>query len=233
MGRSGPHPALVPQAGGAVRGFALRAFVVVLFAIAMANLEAAVVVYLRQALSVSPSDITGLSRATASSGLVGIETGREGATLVMLAAVGWLAGRSWPERLAWTAVAFGAWDIAYYAWLWIFSGWPSTLDTWDLLFLIPAPWVGPVWAPVAVSTALVGFGLAVAGRIRAGGRVLVMRGQAAAGVLGGLLVVASFLADAGDVMQGGQPTPFAWPVFATGLVVASLGALDALRRGRS
>ena len=86
----------------------------------------------------------------------------------MIGAVGWIAGRQPLERLAWAAVVFGAWDIGYYFWLWVFSGWPSSLGTWDLLFLLPLPWVGPVWAPVIVSLALVGFGLRWSARYRAG-----------------------------------------------------------------
>ena len=76
----------------------------------------------------------------------------------MIGAVGMLAGRTSVERLAWSAVVFGAWDIGYYAWLYVFSGWPPSLGTTDLLFLIPVPWVGPVWSPVAVSVTLVGVG---------------------------------------------------------------------------
>src|SRR6476659_9653054 len=40
-----------------------------------------------------------------------IELGREGATLVMLAAVGWAAGRNGRRGFAAFLVAFGAWDV--------------------------------------------------------------------------------------------------------------------------
>ena len=69
---------------------------------------------------------------------------------MIIAAVGLLVGRTWVERLAWSAIVFGAWDIGYYAWLHVFSGWPPSLDTTDLLFLIPVPWAGPVLSPVLV-----------------------------------------------------------------------------------
>jgi len=55
------------------------------------------------------------------------EVAREAATLVMIAAVGWLAGRSPTERLAWAAVVFGTWDITYYLGLWLVIGWPESL----------------------------------------------------------------------------------------------------------
>ena len=91
----------------------------------MAFLESAVVVYLQRALGIDPRALFPLRDPAVTGDLAFIEVGREAATLAMLAAVGWLAGRSGLERLAWTAVAFGTWDILYYAWLWVFIGWPS------------------------------------------------------------------------------------------------------------
>jgi len=206
------------------------AAVVIAYAVAMAFLESAVVVYLQRALGVDPRALFPLRDPAVTGDLALIEVGREAATLVMLGVVGWLAGRSGLERLAWTAVAFGTWDILYYAWLWAFIGWPSSLDTWDLLFLLPVPWTGPVWAPVAVSLALVGFGLAAAGRLRAGRAVRVGRAQVAAGVAGGLVVSVSFCWNALLVLDGGVPTAFPWPVFAAGLAFAAWGATTALQR---
>src|SRR5258708_38763230 len=46
---------------------------------------------------------------------------------------------------------FGIWDLVYYAILRLLTGWPGSLATWDILFLIPLPWVGPVWAPATVA----------------------------------------------------------------------------------
>jgi hypothetical protein len=147
----------------------------------------------------------------------------------MIGSVGWLVGRRGLERLAWAAVIFGIWDIGYYFWLWVFSGWPTSLATWDLLFLIPVPWAGPVWAPVAVSVALVAFGLALAGRYRAGLRA--RAGAAALGALvaGGVIVVASFVLNAGVVLEGGTPTDFAWPVFFAGMGIGVASAVTILR----
>ena len=34
--------------------------------------------------------------------------------MVMLLAAAYLAGRTWPERLAYWLAAFGVWDIFYY-----------------------------------------------------------------------------------------------------------------------
>jgi hypothetical protein len=215
------------------RQFVAAALAVMAFAAAMAYLESAVVVYLRAALGLEPGVIFPLSEPVALGSFAGIELGREAATLVMLAAVGWLAGRSAIERLAWTAVAFGTWDILYYAWLWVFVGWPPALDTWDLLFLIPVPWAGPVWAPVAVSVALVGFGLWAALRVRRGGRVAVGPWQVLGGIAGGVLVVVSFTLQAGEILAGGLPHDYAWTVFVAGMAVAMVAALSALLPGRN
>lgn len=216
---------------GTRRAFAARAAVVLAFGIAFGYVEAAVVVYFQGALGLAAGRLFPLQEASGEAGrLVAIEAGRELATLVMLAAVGMLAGRRPLERLAWAAVAFGAWDIAYYGWLHVFLGWPPDLGTWDVLFLVPAPWVGPVWAPVTVSLALVGVGVAAARRLRGGGELAIAAWQVAAGLAGGVLVVASFLAGAPNAMAGGTPSGYPWPLFAAGMLLAGAAALAALRR---
>ncbi len=203
---------------------------VVAYAVAMAYLESAVVVYLRQALGVATGEVFPIDMESELSGWLGwIELGREAATLVMISALGLLVGRSGLERLAWAAVIFGIWDIGYYVSLWVFSGWPTSLATWDLLFLIPVPWAGPVWAPVAVSVGLVSFGLALAGRYRAGLRPRAGIAPLGALVAGGVVVVVSFILNAGVVLEGGTPTDFAWPLFAAGMGIGVVAAVAILR----
>ena len=91
-------------------------------------------------------------------GIAPAEVVREAATLVMLLAVGGLAGRSWRSRLGYALVAFGVWDIFYYVFLKIITGWPHSLLDWDILFLIPLPWWGPVMAPVSIALVMLGVG---------------------------------------------------------------------------
>jgi hypothetical protein len=201
------------------------------YALAMAYLESAVVVYLRQAVGVPTPSVFPVDFSRAAGSLALIELGRELATMMMIGAVGWIAGRSPLERLAWAAVIFGLWDIGYYAWLWVFSGWPTGLGTWDLLFLLPVPWAGPVWAPVTVSLGLIGFGLAVAARLRAGRSLALSRARFALLLLGGLVVVVSFTLNAGVVLSGGTPSSFAWPVFVAGMAIGVFAAADAMRPG--
>lgn len=202
---------------------------IALYAVAMAYLEAAVVVYLRAALGVPTGSVFPIDLSPHGEPFGWIEVGREGATLAMIGAVAWIAGRSPLERLAWAGVVFGIWDIGYYGWLWVFSGWPPSVGTWDLLFLLPAPWAGPVWAPIAVSVALIGFGLACAGRLRSGGSVRLGRRHLGALLLGGGIIIASFLLNAGVVLGGGTPTSFAWPIFVAGMGIGMAAAWIALR----
>jgi hypothetical protein len=210
--------------------FRATAVAVLGFALAMACVEGAVVVYLQLALGAKVGAIFPLRPAIEAGDLVLIEAGREAATLVMIGAIGNLVGRTGLERLAWGAIVFGTWDLCYYAWLQVLSGWPGSLGTVDLLFILPIPWVGPVWSPVAVSAALIGVGLAAASTVRSGRRLIVTRRHWAAGLGGGLLVVLSYTLDTSRLFSGGMPGPYPWPLFAGGMLLALVAAVDALRR---
>ncbi len=211
--------------------FLATAIVVLAFGIAMGYLEATVVVYLRAALGLDAAVPVPVAQPGEFDAYAGIEIARELATLVMIAAVGWLAGRSWLERLAWAAVVFGTWDIVYYAGLWLTIDWPPALDAWDVLFLVPMTWIGPVWAPMAVSTALVGFGLAAAARLRAGREIAIGRRGMVIALAGGGLVILSFLVDADRVVAGDTSPWSAWPLFWLGMVLTAAAAVMAFWRG--
>ncbi|MFL5518613.1 MAG: hypothetical protein ACJ8DJ_20850, partial [Gemmatimonadales bacterium] len=122
----------------------------------MAYVEAAVVVYLR---AIYYPHGFAFPLAPMAPDTVAIEIGREAATLVMLLGVAMLAGTERRDRFLTFWVSFGVWDLFYYVWLWLLVGWPPSLLTWDVLFLIPVPWTGPVLAPVTVSILLVVGGL--------------------------------------------------------------------------
>lgn len=129
---------------------------VVIYAIGMAWVESAVVFYLRTMIDriepyqPNPLPVIG--------GFASVELPREFATLVMLFAVGFLAGKTWRARLGYFALAFGVWDIFYYVFLKIMCGWPHSLLDWDVLFLLPMPWWGPVLAPVLIALLLILWG---------------------------------------------------------------------------
>lgn len=202
------------------------AVVVVAFGVAMGYVEAAVVVHLRSAIETG-SVVAAQDPATFGT-FEAVEISRELATLVMIAAVGWLAGRSRLERLAWAAVVFGTWDIVYYVGLLLAIGWPPSLETWDVLFLVPVPWVGPVWAPIVVSAALVGSGLTAAWRLRTGRPILAGPIRTIAAVAGGGLVIVSFLVDTNRVIAGDSSAWTGWPVFWVGMALATAATISAL-----
>ena len=164
-----------------------RLTVVAVFAVAMAFLEAAVVVYLRAVFHITgelvasapgPKDIwfsvpyftllkpAALVSVLPQSQIAYLEVARETATIVVLLCVGWLAGRDSKSRAAFFLYAFGVWDIGYYAFLRAVIGWPGSLKTLDVLFLIPGPWVAPVFVPVAISAVMI-----------AGALLLLLRGE--------------------------------------------------------
>jgi hypothetical protein len=116
-----------------------------LFSVAFGVEEAIVVLYLRK-ISVDLAQYVGH-----------LEVAREICTVVVLGTVAWLASGRPEERLRNFLIAFGAWDIAYYVALWSLSGYPR-LSSQDVLFLIPIPWIGPVWAAMAFATVLMLIG---------------------------------------------------------------------------
>jgi hypothetical protein len=125
---------------------------VTVFAIAMAFLETAVVIYLRKLYYPGgfefPLKIIDQDVAIT-------EFIREIATLIMLAGIGFFAGRNNIERFAFFIFSFAIWDIFYYVFLYLLLGWPASLFTWDVLFLVPVTWVGPVLAPVINSLTMI------------------------------------------------------------------------------
>ena len=120
-------------------------FWVALFAIAMGYLESAVVVYIREIYY--PEGFSFPLKVLDNHILI-TEIFREAATLVMLIGIGIVAGRSPIERFGLFIYSFGWWDIFYYVFLKVLIDWPESLLTWDILFMLPTTWVGPVIAPL-------------------------------------------------------------------------------------
>jgi hypothetical protein len=216
-----------------------------LFGTAFGYLEAAVVTYLRSLHEPArqrfypgrpPADLFPLLTLDQLHGsgpeqtqTLAVEIGREAATIIMLAAIALTIARNAGEWAAAFVIAFGIWDITFYIFLKVLLDWPASLFTWDILFLIPVPWVGPVLAPVLVSIVMIAAG------------VLHLRGQAhgkpvrigaahwSGILLGATVIVISFAMDYAHIMQGGLPRQFNWWVFATGLALGSLSYFRAAR----
>jgi hypothetical protein len=123
-----------------------------LFGIAMAHLEGVVVVYLRKALGMLDSESNKESIEKFPDRYLKIEMTREAATIVMLVVIAYLTGGSWIEKGVFFLWTFAFWDLFYYLSLYILIKWPPKLTTIDVLFLIPKPWIAPVWFPIGVSS---------------------------------------------------------------------------------
>jgi len=138
-----------------------------LFGIAMAHFEGVVVVYLRKALGLLDSESNKESLDKFPKRYFHIEISREAATIIMLVVIAFLVGTTWTEKGVFFLWTFAFWDLFYYLSLYILIKWPPSLTTIDVLFLIPKPWIAPVWFPVGVSsmTIVVIFILAIFGII--------------------------------------------------------------------
>jgi hypothetical protein len=159
------------------------------FGVAFAMVETAVVIYLRALYY--PEGFAFPLRMI-SPGLIGVEIAREAATMLLLLSMAIIAGRKLKASFAWFIYAFAVWDIFYYILLWVFLGWPQSLLTWDILFLIPFTWVGPVIAPVINSLMMIALAMII---IRYG-KQLVMKTRHWIGlILGALIVIASYTED--------------------------------------
>jgi hypothetical protein len=126
------------------------------FSVAMGFLETSVVVYLR--MLYYPSGFA-FPLQPIHPQIALIEFLREAATIIMLLGAGVLAGKNFPQRLAGFLFSFAVWDITYYVFLKLLLDWPASLFTWDILFLIPVPWVGPVIAPCLVAVCMIWLAL--------------------------------------------------------------------------
>jgi len=122
------------------------------FAIAMGFLEAIVVVYLRKIYYPWGFDFP---LQAISSGMLSLELYREICTMVMLVIIALIAGKNRLQKFTWFIYCFAIWDIFYYVGLKLFLNWPPSLLTWDILFLIPVPWISPVLAPVVCSLTMI------------------------------------------------------------------------------
>jgi hypothetical protein len=130
----------------------VKLILLAIFGIAMAHLEGVVVVYLRKALGMLDSESNKESLEKIAPSYLKIEITREAATIIMLVVIACLVGNSWPERGIFFLWTFAFWDLFYYLSLYILIKWPPTLKTIDVLFLIPKPWIAPVWFPIGVSS---------------------------------------------------------------------------------
>lgn len=195
--------------------------IVMVFAIAMAWVESASVYYLRALVDrIEPYQANPLPINDA---LGYVELWREAATLVMLATLGALAGRTWRRRIGYAAIAFGTWDIFYYVFLRIMTDWPATLLDWDILFLLPLPWWGPVLAPVSIALLMIVWGTLATQSTDDAPDARPPWVLAGVGIA---MALAIFMTDAWRALPQGRdavmevlPTAFNWPLFWVALLL--------------
>jgi hypothetical protein len=217
------------------RAWKRTVFALLLFGAAFGYLEAAVVSYLRilhepARLRFYPGRPSGdlfplltLEQLRQSGSVqtqtLSIEVGREAATIVMLAAIALAVAGNAGEWAAAFVIAFGAWDVMFYVFLKVLLGWPASVFTWDVLFLIPVPWTGPVLAPVLVSVAMIAAGIWHLRREAEDEPVRLGRAHWAGMLAGAAVIVFAFAMDYPRIMSAGMPQRFNWLLFGFGMLI--------------
>jgi hypothetical protein len=194
---------------------------VAIFAVAMAYVESAVVVYLR--VIFHPEGFTFPLKKIVNDRNIIVEVYREAATIVMLTTVAALAAKKFWERFGYFIIAFGVWDIFYYVWLKVLLDWPASIFDWDVLFLIPMTWIGPVIAPVSVSMIMIVCGVLLVYSSSKGAEfkpvfisyILLLAGTGA--------LLYSFISDTNATINLEMPKPYRYDLLITGdaLFIAS------------
>lgn len=216
-----------------------------IFAIAMGFLEATIVIYLRKLYYLNGFNFP--LKGFIEPEILGVEWVREFATIVMLITIGILAGKKLYERFAYFIYAFAIWDIFYYIFLKITLNWPSSLLTWDLLFLIPWPWTGPVLAPVLCSLLMMLTALLLINLEDNGNKINIKLNELILIILGILIVLYTWLYDYGNLIISNGftkqfftlaynqesnhlltsyvPQTYNWTLFIIGFLISTAGIL--------
>lgn len=162
-----------------------------IFSVAMGYLETAVVVYLRELYYPTGFQfpLHGMKPQ-----IVITELLREAATVIMLYMVAHLTAKTNVKRFAYFIFCFAVWDIFYYVFLKLLLNWPASIFDWDILFLIPLPWVGPVLAPVLISCSMILWALLIE-FLPSSEKTIITQKQKWIFTTGSLIVILSFIMD--------------------------------------
>ncbi|MGB5964308.1 MAG: hypothetical protein WBF77_08515 [Sulfurimonadaceae bacterium] len=190
-------------------------FWLMVWGVAFAYIEASVVVYLRE---IYYPEGFAFPVVIAETRMVAVELFRELATLIIMWATASLAYRVLQSKMAAFVVLFGIWDIFYYLFLEIVLDWPEGLGSWDILFLIPLPWVGPVWAPVVVSIGLIYAGIGILLRNAEGSFLYFDRRFIWLELIAGSVIISSFLIPGYAVITKSVPSYFPFYLFWLGFI---------------
>ena len=207
-----------------------------LFAFCMAQVEASVVVHLRSLYYPgNPLQIFPLNLLTHRD--LAIELVRELATVLMILSVALLTARGFTRIFAAFVYVFGLWDLFYYLWLKMMIGWPVSWFEWDVLFLIPWPWLGPWLTPALIALLFVLWGGWVFTSSNEG---RFSRNTTLLFVVGVLLALMAFLLPGVPLVlqgqaafRGYQPDDFRWSLFIPGYILMSVSLWCIARDSRT
>ncbi|MGE5189340.1 MAG: hypothetical protein ACM3NF_04725 [Gemmatimonadota bacterium] len=206
-----------------------RSLLLAAFGAAMAFAEAAVVVDLRAVIGAGPL----FPMKDLPPPLLSVEIGREVATIVMLLSVALLSVRGAARRMGAFLLLFAAWDAFYYLWLRIATGWPGGLADWDILFLIPLPWVGPVWSVLVICAGMAAFAVLFLGMPEEASFSPGLWGWVC-GVVGTAVVVATYILEWAKIDYGrGVPSDFSVGSWLAGIALLGAAGSVAVRSTRS
>ncbi len=200
-----------------------KLFVVFIFGIALAYIESAVVAYLRTIYYPSGFSFPLVMHYDRN---LTIEFFREFATLLILVSSSWLLSRKFWEGFGYFLIIFGVWDIFYYVWLKVIINWPAAAADPDILFLIPMPWIGPVYSAVLISLAMIIIGIDILRLFDKGYNVkpklihwlLVLAGSA--------VILYSFMNDTDAGFHQKLPQPYKWYLLAGGLILYAIAHIN-------
>jgi len=128
-----------------------------------------------------------------------------------------VAARRFWEKFAFFIFAFGVWDIFYYIYLKLFLDWPLTILDWDILFLIPLPWIGPVLAPLIVSVIMIVTSILI---LRCSQKETAFRPPYLAyglTITGISAILYTFMVDTDATLKQQNPQPFLYLIYAAGV----------------
>ena len=204
------------------------------YSLAMALLEAAVVVYMRQLYyPQDPLQLFPLRFLNQYDPM--LELSRELSTIVMIVTVALLAEqRNWTRRFAAFVYIFGVWDLFYYAWLKVLMDWPQSWLEWDVLFLIPMIWLGPWICPALIAAMFIAWGLY---GMCTSNDIAFAPMSISTFVAGALLGLFCFMQPAlglqGEELVAYTPGYFAWWLYALSYAFMAIGLLLTTRARRT
>jgi hypothetical protein len=200
---------------------------IIIFGLAMGYFEATVVVYLRDLYY---PDGFSFPLVMIPTRMITIELFRELSTIVMIAAVAIIAGKKLWERFGFFLIPFGIWDIFYYVWLRISINWPLSMFDWDVLFLIPIPWIGPVIAPILIALLMIIFGFKITGLFAQGINFKPTLASWTLSIIGTVLILYSFMRDTDATISQMMPQPYLYSFLIAGLILYLIAFIHAYRR---